>query len=226
MSRQSALVDNLTRRCALVYYAYKDDPEIPGCKQIFILLGIIGGQLTSIGGRKKSKESDIDCCCREVFEETKELVNFYPYKHGLHSGTIYTYHACNYYILEESYDDLVDLCNQFKMATSDKPEQNELSDLVLFDIDHLVRVLLRNAMAYKDELKDFVLEALYRLLKPAVNRGLRVVEIDEEANLLVPISKLPNVIDILPTEDICILEKQPKIFGTTKQGCITECIYP
>lgn len=213
--------ENLTRRCALIFHC-KDSRG-----NIYILLGCLSGELTSIGGRKDRSESDLDCCCREVFEETKELVDFYPYKHGLNCGLTYMYSACAYYIIEERYEILGDLCERFKETNSDKKEQNELSELILYEIDNLAEILILNRVAYKDEFKEFFLTILYRLLKPTINRGILTIDISEEAELFVLIKSLPTTLDIIPNNSITSLENKPKIYGKLlkRDYLLVECFY-
>ena len=219
--------ENIVKRCALVYYS-----NFQG--KISILLGICEGELTTIGGRKKkskknkliiSNESNLDCCCREVFEETRELVNFYHYKHGLNSGSIYTYCSCSYYLLEEEHSNLVALTEQFKITNPKNEEQNELSELVLFDLDKLTEMLILNTICYRDRLKDFVLNVLFRLLKPFKNKGIPVINISLKVDLNIPLSQLPMIVDWISEEEYNNLITKPIIFGKTIGGFITECFY-
>ncbi len=201
-----------TRRCALVYFTRARG-------SVYVLLGVISKQMTTIGGRKKANETNRDCCCREVFEETRGLVNFYPYKHGLHSGTIYTYHGCAYYVIEEAYDVLDRLTKEFTQTSSDKPEHNELDQLSLVDINDIVN----GRLDCRNELFDFATEALYGLLKPHPARCVRVYDIAHEVKLYVPIGKLPSVVDVLTDEEleVCKLNaltedaKPPTVYGVT-----------
>jgi len=211
---------NLTRRCALVYYARKAD-------KLYLLLGMMAGELTSIGGRRKKGESDLDCCCREVFEETKELVNFYPYKHGLHSGTIYTHSACVYYVLEESYDVLAELCQTFRTTVSSIVEQNELNELILFDLDKLTEMLVRNTICAKDELKSFVLNVLYRLLRPFSDRCVFIEDIAHRVRLTTALNRLPPTLDIVSESNFSRLLEKPVVYGRSMdtQAWLTECFY-
>ena len=197
-----------TRRCAIIYYC--SDDELPPDSSIGVLLGYSNGELTSIGGRKNRQESDIDCCCREAFEETKELVNYYPYKHGLTIDTIYTFSACSYYIIKEDKEVLNDLCEKFKTTHSDRVEQNELNELILFNLDNLVHMLLHDKIAYKEELKEFVLTILYGLLKPRINRCVLVSEVKDEVQLSVRLNELPLTVDIIRSTEIT---PNTKVYG-------------
>jgi 8-oxo-dGTP pyrophosphatase MutT (NUDIX family) len=209
-----------TRRCALIYHC-----QYQG--EIHLLLGYIGGELTSIGGRKDKGETDVECCCREAFEETKELVDYRPHKFGLNIGTIYTFSGCAYYIIQEQYEDLSNLCENFKKTHSDRKEQNELSELILFDLSKLAEVLILNRIAYKEELKEFILTILYRLLKPSPNKGLFTIEVDEPAELFVSLKDLPITIDLVSKEALLKFRNKPKVYGKTLNTnlFITECAF-
>jgi hypothetical protein len=216
------------KRCALIYHTTRDN-------KVFVLIAVSSGELTTIGGRKKKSkrknedESNIDCCCREVFEETRELVNYYPCKFGLHMGIIYTYCSCSYYIIEEDYDVLVSLVEAFKTTIAKNDEQNELSELILFDLDKLTEMLLTNAICYKDKLKDFVLNVLYRLLKPKHNKGLFVTDINLPIELNLPMNKLPPIVDWIDEDSYLALERKPTIIGKSldqnKKGFLINCFY-
>jgi 8-oxo-dGTP pyrophosphatase MutT (NUDIX family) len=211
----------VSRRCALIYYSRSPT------KDIYVLIGDSNGELTTIGGRKNRGETDLDCCCREAFEETKELVDYYPYKHGLNTGIIYTFSGCTYYIIEENHEALVQLSERFKNTHSEREEQNELSELILFNLNKLVEMLVLNQIAYKEELEEFVLTILYRLLKPNVGRSLLVLEIEDEVELFVSLKDLPPTVDLLDEEYLNSLTCKPRVYGklVSKDVFLTELLY-
>ena len=180
-------MNNTSRHCALVYHCIHDS-------NVYVLLAYSNGELTTIGGRKNKNETDLDCCCREAFEETKELVNYYPYKHGLSAGVICMFSGCSYYIIEEKYEQLNVLCETFKETHSDKKEQNELNELILFNLDRLVEMLILNRVAFKNELKEFILTILYHTLKPSNGKSVFISEIDEPVDLCVSLKALPTTV--------------------------------
>jgi len=209
-----------TRRCALIYHCVHQG-------EILILLAYIGGELTSIGGRRNRGETDVECCCREAFEETKELVDYYPHKFGLNTGITYTFSGCAYYVIQENYEDLTNLCETFKKTHSHKREQNELSELILFNLTKLCEVLILNRVAYKEELKEFILTILYRLLRPVSGKGILTIDVEYNVELFVSLKDLPLTVDITSEVAMSSYKNKPKVYGKVKNSklFVTECSF-
>lgn len=213
-----------TRRSALVLFSTSLN------KQVHILIGINGGQYTTIGGRRKTNETEIGCLIREVNEETKNVIDYTDSQKLLSIATLRKYNDCSYYFLETDYQDLVDRREEFSKATANEPESNELTSLEVVQLEAFVEKLIcqPDNVPCRTELKNMILDMGFDVMKkrrPAPGQlsefpiNYQPSQLPIKADLWCDISELPQIVSVF-----LFNENLPAVYGniTNRGGYLTD----
>lgn len=199
-------------RCALICYSEKH-----------VLLGVNRGLLTTIGGRREGDENEIQCCCREVYEETKGIIDYRLFPAAVAMEKQIIYRECNYFFLRVEYNILTEIIEKFDTIQTDRKESNELERLVLIDINELVERLIMNNIPYRNELKEFILDVCFFYITQQLNNIHKTIDLDLHCTIITNISDIPYHVCFFETDvDISDLSF---VIGKTKDSYITYPFY-
>lgn len=205
---------NTIKRCALIYYSIEKD-------LVHVLVGKSSNKLTTIGGRKKIGESNIDCCVREIFEETKGVIDFRACPNAINISKQVTYSGCKFYMIEILHETLLNITEAFKKAVGYTKESNELESLEVLEIHKLIENLIYNNVAYKDEFKVFMIDVCYDMLCN-VQHSEFIENLNSDVKLNITISELPQKVSFVKQDQQFLLNDAVKIIGVKNNTLYTE----
>jgi 8-oxo-dGTP pyrophosphatase MutT (NUDIX family) len=189
-------------RAALILYS-KDSTKT------HILLGKGKSGLTTIGGRTKPGENKYDCMVREVKEETRGLLDYTSSKEIFMSCETLEYDKCLYAFIETDLRTLEGIANEFPKTFSNNDDCNELSALIVVNIDELIKdMVVSKLISCTICFRDMFMNVGYDRLKGNFC-NYNATQMSIIVDLYVKISELPLYICLTPFKD-----NLPVVYGS------------
>lgn len=156
--------------------------------------------LTTIGGRKENGETEQLCLIREVLEETKGVINFHQYPELLSSAIMRKYENCQYYFTETTYEVLLNVQEEFKLASSDRDVCNELNSLEVVSIETLAEdfIVNKSIPAHPNFQNMFLDIGFDTIVKRRTTYFVK--NIGARVDLKVAIDAIPKIVSVFPTQ--------------------------
>jgi 8-oxo-dGTP pyrophosphatase MutT (NUDIX family) len=194
-----------TRRSALILYAEEGG--------ITIFAGINQGDLTTIGGRRETRESEMDCLIREIKEETRDIIDYTNCPEILASALSRKHNGCFYVFVKTTVERMIAIREQFLKTVSERRESNELSSLELIDLKELIRNYIQNkGPPSRPEFRNMILDIGYDTLCPPERKINHFTDkMNIRAVIHVPIANIPHIVSLFMFN-----EGLPNIYGITQ----------
>lgn len=208
-----------TQRSALILFSTTNH-------HVHLLIGVNRGSLTTIGGRRQERESELDCLIREVKEETKKIIDYTMCHELLSMAIIKRYNSCYYAFLETDLPNLLEIREEFSKTTALEPECNELSSLEVVELDKFVEELIvgsskpANGFLCRAELKMMMLDVGFDIMKKrrvGNNSPINYFssQMSVKVDLYCPVAEVPLIISVFPFN-----KNLPRVYGVIlMNGC-------
>jgi 8-oxo-dGTP pyrophosphatase MutT (NUDIX family) len=191
----------IIRRSALILYSIERSTT---SNRITIFAGVNQGELTSIGGRKEARESEMECLIREIKEETKDIVDYTNCPEILSTALS---RKCNGFYdvcVETTRERMTEIREQFLSTISGKRESNELSSLELIDLDQLIKsYILKKDPPSRPDFKKMLLDVGYDAIVSRFDRKINYYtdKMNIRVNFYAKIGDLPEIVSMVMFND-------------------------
>lgn len=210
----SPLSPSTSRSALLLYHIVQGD--------VYVLLGMGDGArlsgLTTIGGRPiNESETEIECLVREVFEETRGLLDYSSCPEIFLMNKHIRYDSCFYSFMEVKKSMLEKLCSDFTKTSSHKKVCNELLSLELLSSKELIRDIVesrngcRSKWTYNDTFRKMFLDVGFDTLHNNKHNYI-TEEIGLPVHLLSPIDRIPSMVSLQTKKDLL-----KNVYGTIQR---------